>query len=125
MSHVKKAKTAWGATIPDWVRALAEEADRSSQNRVAATIGYSAAAVSTVIGHTYSAKDTTAMEQAVRASLMAESVPCPEVGEMPLAQCLTWRRRAGEPFLPLGSVHRTMRDACHHCSLNTGDPHAE
>lgn len=119
MSHATKALDAWGDALPDWVRALAEEADRTSQNLVAKAIGYSAATVSNIIGNKYAA-DTTALENQVRASLMAETIACPEVGEMSLAHCLDWRRRAAGEFQPLGSVHRTMRRACKHCPQNGG-----
>lgn len=120
MSHIDKARLAWGDMLPDWVRALAEEADRTSQNTVARAIGYSASAVSATIGNTYAAKDTGALEQTVRASVMRAVVACPECGEMPLELCLGWRKRAAEPFAPLGSLHRVMRQACSSCPKNGG-----
>lgn len=124
MSHIAKATAAWGDALPDWVRALAEEADRTSQNAVAKRVGYSPAAVSNIIGGTYAARDTSAMESQVRANVMAAIIDCPEVGEMPLSQCLVWRKRAAGEFQPLGSVHRVMRAACKSCPLNGGD-HAQ
>lgn len=117
MSHVDKAISAWGDALPDWVRALAERADAlSSQSRVATEIGYSTAAVSTIIGNTYAARDTSALETAVRATVMAETVTCPVFGETSLAQCLDWRAAAARPFRALSSLHSQMRDACGACS---------
>ncbi len=125
MSHIDKAIAAWGDTLPDWVRALAEEADRTSQNIVAKAIGYSASAVSATIGNTYAAKDTKPLEQAVRASVMRAVVACPECGDMALDLCLGWRKRAAEPFAPLGSLHRVMRRACQLCPHNGGSTDVE
>lgn len=120
MSHIDKALAAWGDALPDWVRALAEEADRTSQNVVARLVGYSASAISATIGGTYAAKDTKPLEQAVRAKLMRAAVACPECGGMPLDQCLVWRKRAAGDFVPLGSLHRMMRRACQSCPHNGG-----
>ncbi len=121
MSHADKARAAWGADLPDWVRVLAERADAlGSQNKVAAEIGYSAAAVSTIIGNTYAARDISALEMAVRATIMAETVACPVFGETSLAQCLDWRASAARPFRALSSLHSQMRDACGVCAKNGG-----
>lgn len=125
MLHADKARAAWGDALPDWVRALAERADAlGSQNKVAAEIGYSPAAVSTIIGNTYAARDTSALETAVRATLMAETVICPVWGETSLAQCLDWRASAARPFRALSSLHSQMRDACGACPRN-GGAHAQ
>jgi hypothetical protein len=119
MSFVTKAHNCWGDALPDWVLALAEAADASSQNKVATQIGRSSAAISNVIGNKYPA-DTAPIEAVVRATLMAENINCPEVGPMPLAQCHEWRARCANDFQPLSSVHRTMRKACAACKHNGG-----
>lgn len=125
MNHLDKALAAWGDALPDWVRALAEEADRTSQNIVAKAIGYSASAVSATIGNTYAAKDTKPLEQAVRAWVMRAVVTCPAADELPLSQCLEWRARAAQPPAPLGSLHRVMRRACQSCPRNGGSTDVE
>lgn len=117
MQHVDKAVSAWGDALPDWVRALAERADAlGSQSKVAAEIDYSPATVSTIIGNTYGARDTSALETAVRATIMAATVTCPVFGETSLTQCLDWRDAAARPFRALSSLHSHMRDACRACS---------
>lgn len=119
--HLEKAVIAWGDALPDWVRALAERADElASQKLVAEEVGYSISAISTIIGNTYTARDTTALEMAVRATVMAETVTCPVFGETSLAQCLDWRKRAAQPFRALSSLHVQMREACAACPRNGG-----
>ena len=71
MSALDKARAARkGAPLPDWLEALARECDRTSQNKTAARLGYTAGAVSAILGNTYRAS-TEAFEQAVRGGLVA------------------------------------------------------
>lgn len=118
--HLKKAMAAWGAALPDWVRALAERADETSQSIVAREVGYSTTAISTIIGNTYAARDTSAFEEAVRASVMREAIICPVFGETSLAQCVEWRQHASRPPRTISSLHVQMRVACKACLKNGG-----
>lgn len=118
MSHVEKARDAWGEALPAWVAVLAERCEASSQGKTAKEVGYSASAISYVIGNRYTG-DLAAVEQAVRATLMAAELDCPELGAMALSQCLEWRERA-KTFQATSSLRRVMYRACRACSVNTG-----
>lgn len=52
---VETAAKAWGDAMPDWVAALARECAATSQNKVAARLGRSAALVSQVLRNNYKA----------------------------------------------------------------------
>lgn len=122
--YLEKAVAAYGENIKDWIKALATRCDElSSQARAGAEIGYSAAAVSTLLSGKYKAT-TEKIEQAVRARLMAETVDCPYYGDMDLADCLEWRALAKAPFRSISSLHTEMRGLCGRCPKNGGD-HAQ
>lgn len=118
--HREKAAETWGGALPDWVGALAERADETSLSVVAREVGYSKSAVSNVIGNKYGAADTSAFEEAVRASIMRETVACPVFGETSLAQCLEWRQHAARPARTISSLHIQMRVACAACPKTGG-----
>ncbi|UFZ05478.1 transcriptional regulator [Bradyrhizobium ontarionense] len=86
-SYHAKAKTAWGDALPDWVQALAEEADRTNARRVAERIGYSNAVVSYVIANKYPG-DVERVAEKVRGALLGAKVMCPVMGEMDRDYCL-------------------------------------
>lgn len=115
---VARAEAAWGTDMPDWVRVLAEAADRTSQAKASAAIGYSAATVSYVLKATY-AGDLAKVEQAVRASLMEADVVCPELGTLRLADCLDWQGKAGK-YEATSSRRLLLYRACNGCPRFTG-----
>lgn len=119
MSHLEKARSAWGSDLPDWVDALATAADTSSQNAMARVTGYSAATLSGAIGKTYEG-NLSAVEERVRATVMAEMIVCPEIGDTSLTQCFEWREQAVKPFRSISSLHIMMRRACKACPRNGG-----
>ena len=93
-SSIDKAREAWGGELPQWVEALARECDAHGQRATAARVGYS----QTVVNHVLSAKygqtgETTArgklsaVEMAVRGTLLQQSVTCPLLGEIPADRC--------------------------------------
>lgn len=86
-SFVEKARKAWGNPPPDWIQALAEEADRVTATRVAKNIGYSAAVLSHVFAGKYPG-DMGAVEQKVRGALLGATVTCPVYAEIGRDQCL-------------------------------------
>jgi hypothetical protein len=98
------------------VRALAGKCDETSQARAANLVGYSSTTLSLVIGNRY-AGDMAAVEERVRATVMSESIRCPELGDLDLAQCLDWRKRAAD-FQPTSTLRRIMFDACRACPHN-------
>jgi hypothetical protein len=113
-----KARAAWGDPLPDWIAVLAAECDRTSQGAVGARLrrpggqSYSAATVNCVLGKTYGA-DLAVIEEAVRSALMAATVDCPVVGEMPISACRNHQRAGWSPR------NAMIRDACPTC------PHAK
>ena len=86
-TNLQRAREAWGADVPDWVQALADECDRTSQRVAGRRIDYSAGLVCNVLKAKYNG-DLRAVEQLVRGAFMAETVDCPVFGEMSSATCL-------------------------------------
>lgn len=86
-TFVQKAQAAWGAFPPDWIQALAEEADRITATKAAKNIGYSSAVLSHVFANNYKG-DMGAVEQKVRGALLGVKVMCPVYGEIGRDQCL-------------------------------------
>lgn len=113
-----KARTAWGGDIPEWVEALARACNETSQVKVARRVGYSAATVSYVLANRY-VGDMAAVEQAVRATIMAATITCPELGELALTDCLEWRRRS-QDFQATSSLRTRMFNVCRVCERNGG-----
>lgn len=121
LTNVQKANTAWQRDIPDWVIILAEACDRESQSAVSRKVGYSPSAVSQVLSNTYQNGDISRFEQAVRGALMAESVQCPVLGDLPRNTCIAWQRK---PFSTANShnvrMHSACRNGCKHSHLKEG-----
>jgi hypothetical protein len=112
-----RAEAAWGADLPDWIGALAGACDATSQARVAATVGYSAAAISTVLRKCYPG-DVGKVERAVRGALMNATVDCPVVGTLAHNECLAHQRA---PFAATNvqrvALYRACRGGCPHSSI--------
>lgn len=102
-----KAAAAW-SPAPDWVLALAAEADRIGQPATAKCIDYSAATVSQVISNSYRG-DLRRVEQMVRGALMGAVVDCPVKGEMARNVCLKWQEK---PFAATSADRTRMYHAC-------------
>lgn len=116
---VETARAAWGENPPDWVLVLAQECERSSQNRVARQLERSAALVSQVLRCRYTG-DVASFEERVRGVFMLEVVDCPEVGEMSTDQCQLWRSRAKAPS-GRNTRHVRMGRACNRCPRYLGE----
>ncbi|MGJ5203615.1 transcriptional regulator [Bradyrhizobium sp. HKCCYLR20261] len=86
-SYLDKARQAWGEPLPNWVQALAEEADRTSGQKIAVRLGYSNATISYVIANKYSG-DVEGVAEKVRGVLLGAKVMCPVFGEMDRDYCL-------------------------------------
>ncbi|WP_425099166.1 hypothetical protein [Tropicibacter sp. S64] len=121
MTKVDIAREAWGADVPDWIIALAEACDASSQNKVAKQIGRSASLVSTVLTNSY-AGNMEAVEDVVRGALMSEKVACPHLGEIGTQKCRAWRSR---PFSNRNTLSIQMYRACKVCPRNVDKKEAE
>jgi DNA transposition AAA+ family ATPase len=104
----------------DWVDALAEACERSTQKRIADRIGYSASVVNQVLKGVYRG-DLSAVEQAVRGALMDLHVECPVLGELAADRCLEIQR---QPFAATNAtrvrLYRACRSGCPHSRLQEG-----
>ena len=105
---VEKAVAAWGEKIPAWVMELAEACQKSNQSMVAKKLSYSPAVVSSILSNTYRG-DVARVEQMVRGALMAETVPCPALGEIARNVCLDWQAK---PQAVTSSHRAAMYRAC-------------
>jgi len=113
--NLAAARAAW-TDLPDWVEALAREADATSQVRAAERIGLSPGAVNQVLRGRYQAS-TDRIETRVRGQLMAAVVACPVMGELATDLCQEWQDKARGKPAP-SSVHVRMWRACRACTHN-------
>lgn len=58
--------------------------------------GYSAATVHQLVNDAYKAKSLAPIEDAIRATLLRETVDCPALQSIPLAECLSWQAKAAK-----------------------------
>ena len=114
---VVKARAAWGATMPDWVFALAEEVNRTSGASTAGRLGYSPALVSNVIANKYPG-DIERVAGKVRGAFMGAIVACPVLADIGRDRCLDEQKK---PFSATSSVrlrlYRACRSGCPHSRL--------
>lgn len=100
VASMTRARDAWGAAMPAWVKALAEECDRTSQEKAARRIGTTGSTINMVLGKKYRA-GTDRIERKVRALLMHETCHCPFYrAEIRKADCDTWRARKSPTYSP-------------------------
>lgn len=112
---MKRVKLSWGEDAPDWVQGLARECAKTSQNKVAKRLGYSAATVSFVLGNRYTG-DMKRFEEVYRGVFEAAVVACPELGEVKMDECHKWQGRALS-FAGTNSRRVHMYRACRRCPL--------
>jgi len=110
-SAIEIARAAWAPDMPDWVGALAAEAERTSGARVAARIGVGASTVSEVLRRKYRGV-MSHIEDKVRAALMRDSVPCPEQGTISGDRCLSNQKA---PFSTSSPAAVRLWRACRTC----------
>lgn len=113
-TSMERAAEAWGDNMPDWIRFMARECDRTSQSRVARRIGRSPGLVNAVLGQKY-ASPLRPIENAVRKSLMRFTVLCPVLGNIETADCVeaSARRAPGVNMLQVA-----LRRTCPSCPEN-------
>lgn len=119
MSALEKARVAWGADLPEWIEVLAQECDRTTQNKAAAAIGRNGSVVSQALSRKYQG-NYAPIEEAVRGTLMKETVACPELGELVKRDCLDWRKKA-QNFNNVNWITVRMFRACNRCPRHKGD----
>ncbi|MGH6887958.1 MAG: transcriptional regulator [Rhizomicrobium sp.] len=91
VSYAERASARWNGRPPDWVCALAAEADRAraagqSQGDLGERLGISGSVISAVIGKTYPGRYDVA-EAKVRGHLMSATVVCPVEETIGLDRC--------------------------------------
>lgn len=121
LSNMARATSAWGANMPRWVHLLASACDATSQLKAAEKIGKSGPYVSRIIRNDYPG-DLAEAEKLVRAAWGQEGVVCPLWGPIPLASCMTARRRSAPPT---NRVHHLHRGTCPTCPNNPDGPSLE
>ena len=115
MSREQNADAAWGADLPDWVRALARAVDSGrSQASLARSIGYSTAVISQILTGKYPGS-LDRVEAAVRAAVMNGVVACPVLGEIDGETCLANQRRE---FSSASSMRVRLWKTCRACHQN-------
>ena len=117
VDFVAKADAAYGGGAPDWVVALATEANRTTAKAVAARVGYSNAVVSTVLSNTYRAP-LAPIEAAVRAALMRDLIRCPGLDvDITGAECLANQKRPFPTSNPTAvRLYYACRGGCPHAT---------
>ena len=98
----------WGAAAPDWIMALAAEADRHTATKAASRIGYSTGAVSSVIRNTYKG-NLEAVAENVKGALLGHSVECPVLGEIRKDQCNAEQKKS---FTGTSAIRTRLYNAC-------------
>lgn len=115
LSNLDRARAAWGPNMPRWVQLLASACDATSQEKAGKQIGRSGPYVSRIIRNDYSG-DLAEAEKLVRGAWGNEDVVCPLWGPIPLASCMTARRRT---LPPTNRVHHLHRGTCPTCPNNS------
>ena len=92
---------------------------QDGQAEVARRIGKSPAAVSLVMSGKYGGNPATILEL-IASEYSSESVDCPVLGEIALADCIEARRRAELPFFPSSGQSTELYRTCPHCKHNGG-----
>ena len=114
------AREAWGNALPDWVEALAIQANVSSATEVAARLSYSVAVVSSVCRASYKG-DLKRVEEKVRGAYMGVVVECPVLGEIARDRCLDEQAKSFSGTSALRTrTFRACRNGCQHSRLKRG-----
>jgi hypothetical protein len=115
--NLDRATANWVA-VPDWITALADACDASSQGQVAKRLGVSPARVNQTLGNRYEG-DLEKLEILVRGALMSETVPCPVVGDLPKNVCIEYYSR---PAIGGNALRLALEKACPACPYNRKRP---
>lgn len=112
-----KAERCW-RPLPDWVKQLAIEADRTSASMAARRLGYSVGVVSAVIGNAYKG-NIEAVAGKVKGALMGHEVLCPVLGEVRRDRCLSEQKRGFIGTSALRTrLYNACRNGCEHSLIN-------
>lgn len=117
LSMSEKARMAWGEHLPDWVEVLAEQAENFGLKKTAKAIGYSTAAISSVINNRYQGR-LDHVKDAARGAFMGASVICPVLGEIGRDTCLNHQKSTARGTSSLRARLRyACRNGCPHSTL--------
>ena len=75
-----------------WIEVLRAECERTSQSAVAARVGMSATVISQALSGNYPGRIEN-LKKRVEGALMAQTVGCPVLGEIPRNECLDHQLR--------------------------------
>ena len=107
----------FGEAAPEWMQVLAEIADSKGHVDTAKRCGISSTAIYNICADSYGAK-TDNVELKVRAALMGERVDCPELGDLPAANCQRWQMKPLTPSNRMSiRMHRACRNGCAYSRL--------
>ncbi len=83
----------FGDGLPDWIEALAKEANRTSGAAAGKRCGFGGSTVTQICNGSYGAADWSAIETRVRGALMNEEVDCPVLGDIARDLCLDEQKK--------------------------------
>ena len=112
--NLQTARKRWNP-LPDWVEALAEACDLSSQSRVSDKLGYSPTVINQVLHNRYPG-DLESVAGKVQGVYMGRVVDCPALGEISLAVCLTYQK---QEFINTNHLRVMMYQACRAGCMNS------
>jgi hypothetical protein len=117
IDFVEKARGAYPCGVPEFVLALAHEANRNTLAGAAKAIGYTGGLVSSVLANKYGA-GTERIEAKVRGALMNEKVICPILGEIGRDHCLDEQAKPSRATSSIRSkLYRACRNGCPHSRI--------
>ncbi len=101
-------------SAPDWIEALRDECERTSQRRAAERLAISPSTINQVLNGTYKAK-TGRIEERVRGELMNKTLECPVLGEITTRSCQDWQAKPFAATNPTRvAVYKACRAGCPH-----------
>ena len=117
----ERVAKAWGdRTAEDWLQALVDECERTSQARAAKKLGISSTVVTRVLSNSY-AGDTEGVIEKVRGVLLSVSVDCQVLEEIGRDRCSAEQARKLSFGNALSArVYRACRSGCPHSRIGDG-----
>lgn len=109
------AAEAWADAPPNWIMALIQACEQTSQNKVADRLGVAASTVSQLIRNSYPG-NMTRMEARVRTVLLEKEICCPALGKISGEACLKWRDRTATLTSASPKIVGMFR-SCRSCAL--------
>lgn len=108
----------WGDQAPEWVTALAQECDKTSQAKVARRLHYSGSTINQVLAKKYVGR-LDIVQKKVEGAYLHRTVDCPILGELALDACLDHQSK---PFAATNAqrvmLYRACRGGCPHTQEN-------